>query len=336
MIQTGDVQVVQADPGQGVRRRPPGLPDGAAAPPLREAGLGRDHGRDPVLHPRPASARWWPSRRSRCGEHARIRFRALARQRPGSGGRRAGQERGGRGAAAARSRRRRSTPPTPGPAPTFDALGRERCAAAGAAVELGGHDLERIARAAAVVVAPGVPPDAPPLGGRAPGRRPGPCRDRPRLPGAPRRPAASASPAPTARRRPRRWSRTCSRRPGSEPRRRATSGGRSARWPGRGRRRSGSRSSSRRSSCTTRRTSSPQVGVLTNLAPNHLDRYRSLEEYYGDKALLFRNADAESVWVSNADDPAVAGDGRGRCRAAPPVLGCARGPTAGTTATAAG
>jgi len=49
----------------------------------------------------------------------------------------------------------------------------------------------------------------------------------------------------------------------------------------------------------------PAVGVLTNLAPNHLDRYHSLEEYYGDKALLFRNADAESITVSNADDPAV-------------------------------
>jgi UDP-N-acetylmuramoylalanine--D-glutamate ligase len=49
----------------------------------------------------------------------------------------------------------------------------------------------------------------------------------------------------------------------------------------------------------------PAVGVLTNLAPNHLDRYRSLEEYYGDKALLFRNAGADSVWVTNADDAAV-------------------------------
>jgi UDP-N-acetylmuramoylalanine--D-glutamate ligase len=49
----------------------------------------------------------------------------------------------------------------------------------------------------------------------------------------------------------------------------------------------------------------PAVGVLTNLAPNHLDRYRSLEEYYGDKALLFRNADRDSIWISNADEPAV-------------------------------
>ncbi|HEX5574482.1 MAG TPA: UDP-N-acetylmuramoyl-L-alanine--D-glutamate ligase, partial [Gemmatimonadales bacterium] len=51
----------------------------------------------------------------------------------------------------------------------------------------------------------------------------------------------------------------------------------------------------------------PAIGVLTNLAPNHLDRYRGLDEYYADKALLFRNATPESVWVSNADDPAVRG-----------------------------
>ena len=49
----------------------------------------------------------------------------------------------------------------------------------------------------------------------------------------------------------------------------------------------------------------PSVGVLTNLAPNHLDRYTSLDEYYGDKAQLFRNADLSSAWVTNADDPAV-------------------------------
>jgi UDP-N-acetylmuramoylalanine--D-glutamate ligase len=46
----------------------------------------------------------------------------------------------------------------------------------------------------------------------------------------------------------------------------------------------------------------PTVGVLTNLSPNHLDRYGSLEEYYADKALLFRNARPESRWVVNADD----------------------------------
>ncbi|MEO8090992.1 MAG: UDP-N-acetylmuramoyl-L-alanine--D-glutamate ligase [Gemmatimonadales bacterium] len=49
----------------------------------------------------------------------------------------------------------------------------------------------------------------------------------------------------------------------------------------------------------------PAIGVLTNLAPNHLDRYSTLDQYYGDKALLFRNADSASFWVTNADDPAV-------------------------------
>jgi len=49
----------------------------------------------------------------------------------------------------------------------------------------------------------------------------------------------------------------------------------------------------------------PTVGVLTNLSPNHLDRYDSVEAYYGDKALLFRNATAASNWVTNADDADV-------------------------------
>lgn len=47
---------------------------------------------------------------------------------------------------------------------------------------------------------------------------------------------------------------------------------------------------------------SPVVGVLTNLSPDHLDRYPSVEAYYADKALLFRNATAASHWVVNADD----------------------------------
>jgi UDP-N-acetylmuramoylalanine--D-glutamate ligase len=47
----------------------------------------------------------------------------------------------------------------------------------------------------------------------------------------------------------------------------------------------------------------PAVGVLTNLSPDHLDRYASVGEYFADKALLFRNATAESRWVMNADDP---------------------------------
>jgi len=50
----------------------------------------------------------------------------------------------------------------------------------------------------------------------------------------------------------------------------------------------------------------PDVGVLTNLSPDHLDRYASVEEYYADKERLFANADPNSAWVVNADDKAVA------------------------------
>jgi UDP-N-acetylmuramoylalanine--D-glutamate ligase len=46
----------------------------------------------------------------------------------------------------------------------------------------------------------------------------------------------------------------------------------------------------------------PVVGVLTNLAPDHLERYRDVNSYYSDKALLFRNAHSTSSWVVNADD----------------------------------
>jgi len=49
----------------------------------------------------------------------------------------------------------------------------------------------------------------------------------------------------------------------------------------------------------------PEIAALLNLAPNHLDRYATLEEYYGDKAMLFRNADTSSLTISNLDDEAV-------------------------------
>jgi len=49
----------------------------------------------------------------------------------------------------------------------------------------------------------------------------------------------------------------------------------------------------------------PTVGVLTNLEPDHLDRYASLEEYYADKMRLFANAGAGSIWVTNSDDAEV-------------------------------
>lgn len=51
-------------------------------------------------------------------------------------------------------------------------------------------------------------------------------------------------------------------------------------------------------------TFDPRVGVVTNLAPDHLDRYDSVSAYYSDKARLFSNSDTESVWVL-ADEPEV-------------------------------
>ena len=49
----------------------------------------------------------------------------------------------------------------------------------------------------------------------------------------------------------------------------------------------------------------PTVGVLTNLSPDHLDRYDGVADYFADKARLFANAHAGSHWVANADDAAV-------------------------------
>jgi len=50
-------------------------------------------------------------------------------------------------------------------------------------------------------------------------------------------------------------------------------------------------------------TVSPDIGVLLNLSPDHLDRYRDVESYYADKGRLFNGAGPESHWVLNADDP---------------------------------
>jgi len=49
----------------------------------------------------------------------------------------------------------------------------------------------------------------------------------------------------------------------------------------------------------------PAVGVLTNLTPDHLDRYQNAADYYADKSLIFANATDESKWVLNADDRQV-------------------------------
>jgi UDP-N-acetylmuramoylalanine--D-glutamate ligase len=64
-------------------------------------------------------------------------------------------------------------------------------------------------------------------------------------------------------------------------------------------------------------TFAPQIGVLTNLSSDHLDRYPSVEAYHADKARLFSNAASTSVWVLNAEDAAaikMPGEADGRRR----------------------
>ena len=46
----------------------------------------------------------------------------------------------------------------------------------------------------------------------------------------------------------------------------------------------------------------PTVGILTTLSPDHLDRYATVDEYYADKQLMFANAHHNSRWVVNADN----------------------------------
>jgi UDP-N-acetylmuramoylalanine--D-glutamate ligase len=75
-------------------------------------------------------------------------------------------------------------------------------------------------------------------------------------------------------------------------------------------------------------TFAPHIGVLTNLAPDHLDRYASVDAYYADKAQLFRNAGPTNVWVLNAEDAAAVtmpgeADGRRRVFRVNTVLGAA-------------
>ena len=49
----------------------------------------------------------------------------------------------------------------------------------------------------------------------------------------------------------------------------------------------------------------PDVGVITTLSPDHLDRYGSVADYYADKTRLFANAEVSSRWVTTADSADV-------------------------------
>jgi len=49
----------------------------------------------------------------------------------------------------------------------------------------------------------------------------------------------------------------------------------------------------------------PEIGVLLNLTPDHLDRHASFEEYVRAKGRIFENQDEHDVAILNADDPQV-------------------------------
>ena len=51
----------------------------------------------------------------------------------------------------------------------------------------------------------------------------------------------------------------------------------------------------------------PRVAVFTNLVPNHLDRYGTMERYFATKQRIFENMTGEDFAVLNRDDPALRG-----------------------------
>lgn len=57
----------------------------------------------------------------------------------------------------------------------------------------------------------------------------------------------------------------------------------------------------------------PDIGVLTNLAPDHLDRYENYSDYVAAKRNMLRNMGEQQSFVLNADNP----DSRGFTKGAP-------------------
>lgn len=196
-----------------------------------------------------------------------------------------------------------------GTGPAVEAAAAE-LRAAGVAVDVGSHDLERIRAAALVVTSPGVPPTAPPLRAAAEAGKPivGEVEIGLRLLHGLRYIAVTGTNGKTT------TTSLIGRMLQAVGRNAATVGNIGApivelalqRTPP-------AWAALELSSFQLHDTPSiaPTVGVLTNLAPNHLDRYPSVEEYYADKRLLFQNATRSSRWVLNRDDAEVCEMGAG-------------------------
>ncbi len=54
----------------------------------------------------------------------------------------------------------------------------------------------------------------------------------------------------------------------------------------------------------------PEIAVLLNITPDHLDRYPSMAAYSAAKFNLFKNQGPEDIMVLNADDPLLADSGK--------------------------
>src|SRR5690606_39278587 len=49
----------------------------------------------------------------------------------------------------------------------------------------------------------------------------------------------------------------------------------------------------------------PLVGILLNITPDHLDRYKSMSEYTDSKFQLIRNMGSDRYFIYVADDPII-------------------------------
>lgn len=59
------------------------------------------------------------------------------------------------------------------------------------------------------------------------------------------------------------------------------------------------------------RSFKPKISLITNLSPDHLDRYFSMEEYAEAKFRIFANQGPGDTFVGNLDDPRIAALGEG-------------------------
>lgn len=62
---------------------------------------------------------------------------------------------------------------------------------------------------------------------------------------------------------------------------------------------------------------SPDIAVITNITPNHIDKHGTYEDYVEAKTMIFKNQKPDSLLVLNADDshtPEFAAEARGEVR----------------------